>query len=221
VSEKSSLRSQKINTGLKIPVIPKLDKGDSCKQDLLPQTRTMLQKSEPVRSVSYPRQGLIRARELETFKQAKEEERQRNIDQSLTTEKAHQLISSNSISLFDGKGYFKQNDIKDFLDGWMPRGGKSKMLRTRTEIETEIVQTCNWLHHGQKTISDSETRYFLHFTEKYAVLKCSCLSSGKECLFKYWFKFKRMANSCSSTGEEFYDFELFRLINSNHSLPLH
>lgn len=88
------------------------------------------------------------------------------------------------------------------------------MFRSMEELKLHILEPLNKLHCSH---SGNRHLYFIHFTDKYAQLKCSGRThSGKECLFRYWFKFKRNAAS----GENF-DFELYRLINSNHSLPLH
>ena len=66
------------------------------------------------------------------------------------------------------------------------------------------------------------TRYYFTYTSNYAHLKCAGQDSqGKQCLFRYWFKFKTFPDSTQEDGIGYYDFELFRLINSNHSLPLH
>ena len=117
---------------------------------------------------------------------------------------------------------FKHNRVKDFMDRFMPNRETFVKFKTLGDLEVQVVQQLNELHYGQRVVSDpAKSKYFINFTSNYAQLKCSCRPCGRECKFRYWFKFRTMPNSNCEGGVEYYDFELFRLINSNHSMPLH
>lgn len=104
----------------------------------------------------------------------------------------------------------------------MPNGSNPKTFKTINELMNEVVKKVNWIHYGSAMAESVDgTHYFLNFTDNYAQLKCSATCNSKKCLFMYWFKFKSLRNSNCKGGIERYDFKLFRLINSNHSMPLH
>jgi len=105
----------------------------------------------------------------------------------------------------------------------MPTRGRH-VFKTFRDLELEVLGPLNTMHSGcfPSERENPRCRYYLNYTVNYAHLKCAGQDrNGKQCLFRYWFKFKTYPNSNCEDGIGHFDFELFRLINSNHSLPLH
>ena len=103
--------------------------------------------------------------------------------------------------------------VNDLLRGYMPkRNIQSYLWKNINCLNDELISKLNEMHRS----SDGNHTYYIHFTQKYAMLKCTGRDYSKhECPFRYWFSFQE-----SDSGEQI-DFALFRLINSNHCYPLH
>lgn len=83
--------------------------------------------------------------------------------------------SDRSVEFFYERGQFKHHTVKEFLDQFMPnRGGQ--VFASVQDVMKNVIEPINAIHFGEGATNG--IKYFLHYTEKYAQLKCSCKPNG-------------------------------------------
>ena len=87
----------------------------------------------------------------------------------------------------DDKVYFKNMEINDLLRGYMPkRNVKSYLFKNINILNNDLISKLNTMHKS----SSGQHNYYIHFTPKYAMLKCTGRDyNNHECPFRYWFSF--------------------------------